>query len=111
MESAELIDRLRHESGFHALPLLGNTGTVAGLHLTRFLPGGYLDVVQAWGVKWAVFARLHNTLDSAAPFETAPQVKGVSGTLAEIAAPLLSLTPTPRHVLEANADNNNMLAG
>lgn len=109
MDSAQLIERLRREAGFRALPLLGNTGTVTGLHLTRFIPGGHVDVVQAWGDNWAVFARLRNTFDSDAPFEITQQVKSVSGRLAEIAVPLLPLTPTPRHLLDA--DTNSLLAG
>jgi hypothetical protein len=91
MDSAELIERLRREGGFRLLPLLGNTGQVAGVHLTRFLPGGYLDVVQAWDERWAAYARLPDTLDAATPF--AGPVGGVvrSGPFSRVAAPLLPI--------------------
>ncbi|MDX3660341.1 hypothetical protein PV646_23820 [Streptomyces sp. ID05-26A] len=91
MDSAELIERLRREGGFRLLPLLGNTGQVAGVHLARFLPGGHLDVIQAWDERWAVWARLPDTLDAAAPF--AGPAGGVvrSGPLGRVVAPLLPL--------------------
>lgn len=94
MDSAELIERLRREGGFRLLPLLGNTGQVAGVHLARFLPGGHLDVVQAWDERWAVWARLPDSLDPAAPFAgplagLAGEVR--SGPLARVVAPLLPI--------------------
>lgn len=91
MDSAELIERLRREGGFRLLPLLGNTGQVAGVHLTRFLPGGHLEVVQAWDERWAAYARLPDVLDTASPF--AGPVGGTvrSGPLARVVAPLLPL--------------------
>jgi hypothetical protein len=90
MDSAELIERLRREGGFRLLPLLGNTGQVAGVHLTRFLPGGHLDVIQAWDERWAVYARLPNTLDLAAPF-LGPDGIVRSGPFSRVVAPLLPL--------------------
>ena len=86
MDSSELIERLRREGGFRLLPLLGNTGQVAGVHLSRFLPGGHLDVIQAWDDRWAAYA-----LDAGAPF--AGPVGGMvrSGPFARIVAPLLPI--------------------
>lgn len=84
MDSPELIDRLRREGGFRLLPLLGNTGQVAGVHLTRFLPGGHLDVVQVWDERWAAWARLPNLLN-AAPDRMS------SGPFAAVVAPLLPI--------------------
>jgi len=94
MDSAELIERLRREGGFRLLPLLGNTGQVAGVHLTRFLPGGHLDVIQAWDERWAAYARLPDALDAQTPF-LGPVGGGVvrSGPFARIVAPLLPLQP------------------
>jgi hypothetical protein len=91
MDSAELIERLRREGGFRLLPLLGNTGQVAGVHLTRFLPGGQLDVIQAWDERWAAYARLPDVLDGRAPF--AGPVGGMvrSGAFARVVAPLLPI--------------------
>ncbi|RAS66891.1 hypothetical protein C8D87_103230 [Lentzea atacamensis] len=91
MDGAELIERLRREGGFRLLPLLGNTGQVAGVHLTRFLPGGHLDVIQAWDERWAVWARLPDTPDLGSPF--AGPVGGTfrSGPLARVVAPLLPI--------------------
>ena len=91
MDSAELIERLRREGGFRLLPLLGNTGQVAGVHLTRFLPGGHLDVIQAWDDRWAAYARMPDALDAGAPF--AGPVGGMvrSGPFARIVAPLLPI--------------------
>jgi hypothetical protein len=109
MDSAELIRRLRRDSGFRALPLLGTTGTVVGLHLTRFLPGGHLDVVQAWSEGWAAYVRLPDVLSDEAPFDFPAQKHSVSGELDRIVSPLLPLMPTPRHLLEAIADSK--LAG
>lgn len=86
MDSAELIERLRREAGFRLLPLLGNTGQVAGAHLARFLPGGRLDVVQVWDERWAAWARLPSTLDAAPSHVT-------SGPFAAVVAPLLPLQP------------------
>ncbi|WP_434445039.1 hypothetical protein [Lentzea sp. E54] len=58
------------------------------MHLARFLPGGHLDVVQAWDEQWAVWARLPDSLDPAAPFARAVcEVR--SGPLARVVAPLL----------------------
>jgi hypothetical protein len=93
MKSAELIERLRREGGFRLLPLLGNTGQVAGVHLTRFLPGGYLDVVQAWDDRWAAWARLPDTLNVDMPFAGPESASVVSGAFARVAAPLLPMRP------------------
>lgn len=91
----ELIERLRREGGFRLLPLLGTTGQVTGVHLTRFLPGGHLDVVQAWDERWAAWARLPDLADPAAPF-TGPEALNVcSGRFAQVVAPLLPLQPGP----------------
>ncbi|MET9631128.1 hypothetical protein ABZX92_27055 [Lentzea sp. NPDC006480] len=91
MDSAELIERLRREGGFRLLPLLGNTGQVAGVHLTRFLPGGHLDVIQAWDERWAAYARLPDALDAGTPF--LGPVGGIarSGAFASVVAPLLPI--------------------
>jgi hypothetical protein len=91
MESTELIERLRREGGFRLLPLLGGTGQVAGVHLTRFLPGGHLDVIQAWDEHWAVYARLPDVLDATAPFAVPVGTTARSGPFARIVAPLLPL--------------------
>ena len=91
MDSAELIERLRREGGFRLLPLLGNTGQVAGVHLTRFLPGGHLDVIQAWDERWAAYARLPDTLDAAAPFGGPAGGTFRSGSFAGVVAPLLPI--------------------
>ena len=91
MDSAELIERLRREGGFRLLPLLGNTGQVAGVHLTRFLPGGHLDVIQAWDERWAAYARLPNALDTATPFLGPVGGTIRSGPLSRVVAPLLPL--------------------
>lgn len=91
MESAELIERLRREGGFRLLPLLGNTGQVAGVHLSRFLPGGQLDVIQAWDERWAVHARIPDVLDAAAPFAVPVGVLAQSGPFARVVAPLLPI--------------------
>jgi hypothetical protein len=99
MDSAELIERLRREGGFRLLPLLGNTGQVAGVHLTRFLPGGQLDVIQAWDERWAAYARLPDVVDGGAPFagpfagSVAGRGGGVtrSGAFARVVAPLLPI--------------------
>lgn len=93
MDSAELIERLRREGGFRLLPLLGNTGQVAGVHLTRFLPGGHLDVIQAWDERWAAWARLPDVLDGEAPFAGPAGGTFHSGPLARVVAPLLPLRP------------------
>ncbi|MFD5829261.1 hypothetical protein [Lentzea sp. NPDC060358] len=90
MDSVELIGRLRREGGFRLLPLLGETGEVAGVHLSRFLPGGCLDVVQAWDERWAVFARVPDVFDAGAPFES-PGGAVVRGPFARVVAPLLPL--------------------
>lgn len=103
MESAEMIERLRRESGFRLLPLLDSTGTVTGLHLTRFLPGGYLEVVQAYNDRWAVFARVRNVVNTEALFDGPELTKKAIGSLAEIAMPLLPLAVTPRHLLVEDA--------
>ncbi|HEX7302990.1 hypothetical protein [Lentzea sp.] len=94
MDSVELIGRLRREGGFRLLPLLGDSGEVAGVHLSRFLPGGRLDVVQAWDERWAVFARLPDVVDVSSPFGAA--VEGgvvVRGPFARVVSPLLPLQP------------------
>jgi hypothetical protein len=91
MDSAELIERLRREGGFRLLPLLGNTGQVAGVHLTRFLPGGHLDVIQAWDERWAAYARLPDALDAQTPFLGPGGGTIRSGPFARIVAPLLPL--------------------
>lgn len=91
MDSSELIERLRREGGFRLLPLLGNTGQVAGVHLSRFLPGGHLDVVQAWDERWAAYARLPNALDPAAPFLGPADGTVRSGPFLRVVAPLLPL--------------------
>lgn len=91
MDSAELIERLRREGGFRLLPLLGNTGQVAGVHLSRFLPGGHLEVVQAWDERWAAWARLPDSLDPAAPFTGPAGGTARSGPFATIVAPLLPI--------------------
>jgi hypothetical protein len=97
MESAELIERLRLEGQFRLLPLLGNTGQVVGVHLTRFLPDGYLDVVQAWDDRWAVWTLLRNDPNLEAPFTGPTATKTRAGTLAEIAGTLLPLRIGGRH--------------
>ena len=91
MDSVELIGRLRREGGFRLLPLLGESGEVAGVHLSRFLPGGRLDVVQAWDERWAVFARLPDVVDDASPFSGAGGGAVVRGPFARVVAPLLPL--------------------
>ena len=91
MDSAELIERLRREGGFRLLPLLGNTGQVAGVHLARFLPGGHLEVIQAWDERWAVWARMPDVVDPADPFAGPPGGVVRSGPLGQVAAPLLPL--------------------
>ncbi len=91
MDSAELIERLRREGGFRLLPLLGNTGQVAGVHLSRFLPGGQLEVVQAWDERWAVWARVPDTLDLATPFAAPVGATIRSGPFARVVAPLLPI--------------------
>ena len=91
MDSAELIERLRREGGFRLLPLLGNTGQVAGVHLARFLPGGQLDVIQAWDERWAVWARMPDVVDPAAPFAGPEGGVVQSGPFARVVAPLLPL--------------------
>ena len=88
--AAELISRLRVEAGFRLLPLLGNTGAVAGVHLSRFLPGGHLDVVQAWDERWAVWARLPDSVDVGAPF-VGPVGVVRSGGFGRVVSPLLPL--------------------
>jgi hypothetical protein len=93
MKSAELIDRLRREGGFRWLPLLGNTGQVTGVHLTRFLPGGYLDVVQAWDERWAAWTRLHDEPNADAPFVGPAPTSVLSGPFARVTASLLPLRP------------------
>lgn len=92
MDSVELIGRLRREGGFRLLPLLGETGEVAGVHLSRFLPGGHLDVVQAWDERWAVFARVPDVFDASSPFEGAGGVV-VRGPFSRVVSPLLPLRP------------------
>jgi hypothetical protein len=101
MESAELIERLRLEGQFKLLPLLGNTGQVTGVHLTRFLPDGHLDVIQAWDDRWAVWTLLRNDLNLATPFAGPAAVNTRTGTLAEIAGVLLPLQAAARHALPA----------
>ncbi|ANZ39978.1 hypothetical protein BBK82_31965 [Lentzea guizhouensis] len=91
MDSTELIERLRREGGFRMLPLLGNSGQVAGVHLSRFLPGGHLDVIQAWDEHWAVYARLPDVLDSSAPFAVPLGARAQSGPFSRVVAPLLPL--------------------
>lgn len=91
MDSAELIERLRREGGFRLLPLLGNTGQVAGVHLTRFLPGGHLDVIQAWDERWAAYARLPNALEVQTPFSGPVGGTVRSGPFARVVAPLLPI--------------------
>lgn len=91
MDSAELIERLRREGGFRLLPLLGNTGQVAGVHLTRFLPGGHLEVVQAWDERWAAYARLPDALDAASPFAGPSGGVTRSGLFSRVVAPLLPI--------------------
>jgi hypothetical protein len=91
MDSAELIERLRREGGFRLLPLLGNTGQVAGVHLARFLPGGQLDVIQAWDERWAVWARMPDEVDPEAPFAGPPGGVVQAGPFARIVAPLLPI--------------------
>ncbi|NKE59333.1 hypothetical protein FXN61_21980 [Lentzea sp. PSKA42] len=91
MDSAELIERLRREGGFRLLPLLGNTGQVAGVHLSRFLPGGQLDVIQAWDERWAAYARMPDSLDAGAPFLGPLGSIVRSGSFARVVAPLLPL--------------------
>lgn len=90
-DSAELIERLRREGGFRLLPLLGNTGQVAGVHLSRFLPGGHLDVIQAWDERWAAYARLPDALDAATPFLGPVGGTFRSGPLSRVVAPLLPI--------------------
>ncbi|MFD9704412.1 hypothetical protein [Lentzea sp. NPDC059081] len=90
MDSVELIGRLRREGGFRLLPLLGESGEVAGVHLSRFLPGGSLDVVQAWDSRFAVFARVPDVFDEAAPFESVGGMV-VRGPFSRVVAPLLPL--------------------
>jgi hypothetical protein len=92
MDSVELIGRLRREGGFRLLPLLGESGQVAGVHLSRFLPGGHLDVVQAWDERWAVFARLPDVVDASSPFSS-PGGVVVRGPFSRVVAPLLPLQP------------------
>lgn len=99
MESAELIERLRVEGGFQMLPLLGNTGLVAGVHLTRFVVGGHLDVVQVWDERWAVFARLPDEPNFAAPLLGPEPHTVTTGSLAEVASPLLQVGVRSRHAL------------
>ncbi|SDG54824.1 hypothetical protein SAMN05216553_1099 [Lentzea fradiae] len=90
MDSVELIGRLRREGGFRLLPLLGETGEVAGVHLTRFLPGGHLDVVQSWDERWAVFARVPDVFDASSPFSAVGGMV-VRGPFSRVVAPLLPL--------------------
>lgn len=91
MDGAELIERLRREGGFRLLPLLGNTGQVAGVHLSRFLPGGHLEVIQAWDERWAAFARMPDAVDPAAPFGGPGGGVVRSGPFGRIVAPLLPI--------------------
>jgi hypothetical protein len=99
MESPELIERLRVQGGFRLLPLLSNTGLFAGAHLTRFVVGGHLDVVQVWDERWAVFARLPDEPNFAAPL-VGPELHAVAtGSLAEVTSPVLQVGARPRHEL------------
>lgn len=48
-------------------------------------------MIQAWDERWAVWARLPDSLDPAAPFAGAGGGAVRSGSLARVAAPLLPL--------------------
>jgi hypothetical protein len=89
MDSAEIVKRLRAEARFQLLPLLSSTGYVDGLHLTRFLPGNYIEVVQVWDANWAALARVPDSLDVALPFDGPVPDKILTGSLFEIACQLL----------------------
>lgn len=109
MESPELIERLRAEGGFRLLPLLGNTGVVSGAHLTRFVAGGYLDVVQVWDERWAVFARFPDKPNFDAPL-IGPEPRTVTtGSLAEVASPLLHVGFRPRHAVPDDVSDRGPL--
>jgi hypothetical protein len=91
MDSTEILGRLRLEAGFRFLPLLGSTGQVVGAHLTRFVPGGHIDVLQVWD-GWAAFARLPNELNLSKPLARPSLADVKSGSLSDVARPLLPLS-------------------
>ena len=92
MDSTEMLGRLRFEAGFRFLPLLGSTGQVVGAHLTRFVPGGHIDVLQVWD-GWAAFARLPDELNLSAPLVGPSPTEANSGSLSAVAHSLLPLSP------------------
>lgn len=96
MDITEMISRLRSEGGFRLLPLLSHTGEVAGIHLTRFAAGGFVDVMQVWQEGWTSFARVRDSLDLAAPLGVPPTERKVADDFAVIANALLlgELPPT-----------------
>lgn len=92
MTEDELLQRLRADAGYQAVPLLDPDGYFAGLHMHRFLPGQTIDVVQVWNEQFdylTVRAQLENSFNSAVPFAPPAAVARDSGRLAEVAGRLL----------------------
>ncbi|MDX8053484.1 CBS domain-containing protein [Lentzea sp. BCCO 10_0798] len=89
MDSGELLTRL-HDGGFRRLPLIDEEGQVVGMHLTRFLRGGYLDVVQVrWSDGIAVWSRLLDELNTDASSGGPQRLGGMSGPFFKVAAALM----------------------
>lgn len=92
----ELLQRLRAEAGYRAVPLLDPDGYFVGLHLHRFLPGHVIDVVQVWHEHFdhlTVRAQLEDSFNAAVPFAPPVALARDRGKLAEVAGQLLSLRP------------------
>ena len=90
----ELLQRLRSEDGYRAVPLLDPDGYFVGLHLHRFLPGQVIDVVQVWHEHFdhlTVRAQLEDSFSAAVPFAPPAALARDRGKLAEVAGQLLAL--------------------
>ncbi|PWK83220.1 hypothetical protein C8D88_111105 [Lentzea atacamensis] len=90
MDSRQLVERLHDGGGFRRLPLIDEHGQVVGMHLTRFLRGGYLDVVQVrWHDGLAVWSRLFDEFNVDAPYSGPQRLGGTSGSLSDVVAALM----------------------
>ncbi|ANZ36448.1 hypothetical protein BBK82_10610 [Lentzea guizhouensis] len=98
MDSTQMVEHL-HQGGFRRLPLVDQHGHVVGMHLTRFLRGGYLDVVQVW---WhdesASWSRVLDQFNVDAPYSPPQRLGGTSGHLADVMAALMPVQG--RHATE-----------
>ncbi|KJK50446.1 hypothetical protein UK23_10655 [Lentzea aerocolonigenes] len=84
METGDIVERMHTKGGFRRLPLVSEeSGQVVGWHLTRFMRGGYLDIVQVWNDGRAVWSRLLDSLSGPS------RIAGATGSLPEVIAVLM----------------------